>query len=355
MTTMMILVLPIWGCGGSENDVSAANTTMPTPQITITPVDTPQPPERGFYKGFASLLPIDDSFENSHKKAAEHAEFVNIWVGAPDAGYWNLAEYLEGSWGDNFVESFVRENGMVPIINMSFIDKDPATGQLILKIPEGKNYTSLSDPGFREAYKKGAIAAFKTSKSLYFSVGNEVNRWYEQYGANGPNGFEHFVSLYEEIYDAIKKLSPKTQVFCIFAREIVDENREADLSILEMFNPAKLDILAFTSYPFAPQSINKVSDIPDDYYSKALKYLGVNNIPFGFTELTWSTMDFSGGEEAQAKFLADAAGRLTVEQGMNLHLLGWWSLYDLEGDPHGTGLITRDGREKAVYKAWAGL
>ena len=349
LVIVSILSISAGGCGDDE-DASPS-------QSTITPADSPQLPATGFYKGFASLLPIDDSFENSHAKAAEHAKFVNIWVGAPDSGYWNLAEYLEGTWGDNFVGKFVRGNDMFPIINMSFIDKDPATGKLILKVPKGKSYTNLSDPSFRNAYKQGALDAIRVSKPLYFSVGNEVNRWYEQYGANtgDPNGFEHFVSLYEETYDAIKKLSPETKVFCIFAREIVDENREADLSVLKMFNPDKLDILAFTSYPFAPQSINKVSDIPDDYYSRALNYLGVGDKPFGLTELTWSTMDFFGGEASQAKFLADAAGRLTTGQGMNLHLFGWWSLYDPEGDPHGTGLITRDGREKPAYEVWKNL
>ncbi len=352
LVIVMALSISVGGCGDSEDNGDASPS-----QSTITPTDSPQLPDSGFFKGFASLLPIDDSFENSHEKAAEHAEFNNIWVGAPDSGYWNLAEYLEGTWGDNFVGKFVRGNDMFPIINMSFIDKNPTTGLLILKVPKGKNYTSLSDPAFRAAYKQGAIDAVQVSKSLYFSVGNEINRWYEQYGANNgdPNGFEHFVSLYEEIYDAIKELSPETKVFCIFAREIVDENREADLSVLEMFNPDKLDIVAFTSYPFAPQNINKVSDIPDDYYSRALNYLGVSDKLFGITELTWSTMDFFGGESAQAEFLTDAAGRLTAGQGMNLHLLGWWTLYDPEGDPHGTGLITRNGREKPAYEVWKNL
>ena len=122
-----------------------------------------------------------------------------------------------------------------------------------------------------------------------------------------------------------------------------------------MFNPNELDILAFTSYPFAPQNISKVSDIPNDYYSRALDYLGVSDKPFALTELTWSTMDFFGGEAAQAAFLTDVAGRLTTDQGMNLHLLGWWSLYDLEGDPHGTGLITQEGREKPAYNVWKNL
>jgi len=38
----------------------------------------------------------------------------------------------------------------------------------------------------------------EASKPKYLSVGNEVNRWLEAYGLEGPNGFENWVSLYEE-------------------------------------------------------------------------------------------------------------------------------------------------------------
>jgi hypothetical protein len=325
--------------------------------ITITPIDSPQIPDRGFFKGFATILPSNENFDDAYEKASEYAEFVNIWVGSPDVGYWNLAEYLSGWWGNKFVDDLVRGNEMFPIINLSFIDKDPETGLLILKVPGDKEYTNLSDSDFRNAYKKGALDAIKASKPLYLSVGNEVNRWYEQYGVedNDPNGFQHFVSLYEEIYDAVKELSPETIVFCIFSREIVDENREADLKVLEMFNPDKLDVLVFTTYPFALAEINSVFDIPDDYYSRALDRIGVTDKPFGFTELCWSTLEYFGGEPAQAKFLTQAAGRLTTEQGVNLHLFGWFCLIDIDNDPNRTGLITQDGREKAAYQVWKGL
>ncbi|HEY49805.1 MAG TPA: hypothetical protein G4O13_07150 [Dehalococcoidia bacterium] len=330
---------------------------VPEEVTTLTPADPPQIPDRGFFKGFASILPPDGQFDGPYQKASEHAEFVNIWVGAAGYGYWDLADYLAGWWGDQFVERLVRGNGMFPIINLSFIDKDLETGLLILKVPQGMEGATLSDSDFRNAYKQGALDAARASKPLYLSVGNEVNRWYEQYGAEAgdPNGFQHFVSLYEEIYDAVKELSPETNVFCIFSREIVDGLREADLSVVEMFDPEKLDILVFTSYPFAVQGINSPSDVPDDYYSRILDCIGVPDKPFAFTELAWSTLDPFGGEQAQAEFLTDAAGRLTAEQGMNLHLFGWWSLIDLDADPHNTGLIAQDGREKEAYRVWESM
>jgi hypothetical protein len=119
-----------------------------------------------------------------------------------------------------------------------------------------------------------------------------------------------------------------------------------------MFNPEKMDILVFTSYPYAVQGIKRPSDIPDDYYSRALSYLPGK--PFGFSELGWPSIDFFGGEQAQADFIMQMAGRLTREQGIDLHLFGWAWLHDLNENDH-IGLIKREGTEKLAYEAWKTL
>jgi len=324
-------------------------------QTTLTPLDSPNLPSRGYFKGFASILPPDGNFSNAYEEASQTSAFACIWGSGAPGAVWNLGNELAGSWGATFVEGYVRGNQMFPVIQMSFIDKDQ-TG-LILKLPPGIQSATLSDSVWREAYKQAALAAVIASRPLYFSPGNELNRWFEQYGVDqgDPNGFQHFVSLYEEIYTAVKVLSPETRVFPVIAREIVDENREADLSVVDLFDPAKIDILVFTTYAFAVAGITSVSDIPDNYFSKLPAMLSAVNIPFGFTEAAWSTLDAFGGEEGQAAFLTDLAGRLTLDQGVNLHLLGWFVLFDLEDDPHQVGLIARDGREKPAYGIWMNL
>ncbi|MCX8182822.1 MAG: hypothetical protein N3F08_00145 [Crenarchaeota archaeon] len=69
----------------------------------------------------------------------------------------------------------------------------------------------------------------------------------------------------------------------------MSENGEADLSVLRMFNQGKMDLLVFTSYPYAVQGISRPSNIPDDYYSEALGYLPGKL--FGFSELGWPSID----------------------------------------------------------------
>lgn len=189
---------------------------------------------------------------------------------------------------------------MFPIIHLSFISSG-----MSLVTPPGMENATLSDPSWRAAYKRAALDVVQTARPRYLSLGNEVNRWHEKYGEEGPNGFEHYVTLYEEIYNEIKNISHETNVFCVFAREIVSENREADLEVLRLFNPNRVDLLVFTSYPYALGKTNP-SLIPDDYYSKAADYMPEK--PFGFTEIAWASFEALGGEQAQADFIVQATG-----------------------------------------------
>jgi len=342
-----LLIFSLLAIIGSISLSGCLNVDRTEEKNVVTPADSPKIPDRGFFMGILPIPGNGETYEESYFQASQYCEFSPVW-GRPTPFY-NLANDLSSEWGETFVEGYIRGNGMFPIINLSFFDSG-----VNLVTPPGMEGATLSDPEWRNAYKKAAFDVVRASRPLYLSIGNEVNRWYEKYGAEegDPNGFQHYVSLYEEIYDSVKQLSPETKVFCTFAREIVSENREADLNILSLFNGEKIDILVFTSYPYAVQGINNPSDIPNDYYSKALDYLPDN--PFGFSELGWPSMDAFGGEQGQADFIVEASGRLTREQGMNLHLFGWAWLHDLDENDH-IGLIKRDGTEKLAYQVWKDL
>jgi len=315
--------------------------------VAIVPLDSPELPSRGYYMGVLPMPGTDQSFADAYSQVAEHAEFVPVW-GKPSPFY-EMASDLSGSWGTTFVTQYTRGNGMFPLVHFSFIGAG-----ITLTRPPGMDDATLSDAEWRAAYKDAVLDTVRAVKPLYLSVANEVNRWYEEYGADAsdPNGFQHFVSLYEEIYDAVKEVSNKTVVFCVFAREIVSENREADLEVLDMFDAGKMDLLAFTSYVHAVQGINSPSDVPDDYYSRALAHMPGKRM--AFTELGWPSIEFFGGQAGQAEHLADVAGRLTAGQGVELHMLAWAWLHDLDAGDE-TGLIEHDGAEKLAYQTWKAL
>lgn len=318
----------------------------------ITPLDSPSSPiDPGFgERFFMGVLPIPadgQSFDEGYRQAANFAEFVPVW-GRPTPFY-EMAAELSGSWGQLFVEQYVRGNGMFPLIHLSFMGPG-----MTLSSPPNITNPTLSNPQWRQAYKQAALDTVRASRPLFLSLGNEVNRWYETYGAaqEDANGFQHYVSLYEEIYDEVKNLSPGTQVFCTFARELVSANREADMSVIQMFNPDKLDLLMLTSYPHAVQGVNRPSDIPDDYYSRLREYLPDRLI--GFSEVAWPSLEAFGGEQGQADFLAELCGRLTRDRGVELRLLGWSWLHDLD-DSDSIGLICKDSTVKLAYNIWKGI
>lgn len=326
-----------------EADIYVANrkTRSKEEPQTIIPMDNPDLPERGFYLGYLTIPHIGQSFDDAYLNASERIEIVPIW-GAPSAFY-EMPEVLDGSWGDIFVNTLIRGNNLAPLIHMSFIDSG-----MTLKVPPGMEGATLNDSNFRERYIETAVNIVTISRPKFFSLGNEVNRWYEYHGLEGNNSFLNWVSLYEEAYDAVKTLSPETVVFCTFSREMVSELREADLTVLELFNPDKLDMLIFTSYPNAVSTINRPSDIPDDYYKNASDYMPGK--AFGFSKISWpSRMEF-GGEAGQTQFLTDAVSRLTLSNTVDLKLLMWTWNTDLEGDT--SGLITRDGVEKQALELW---
>jgi len=318
--------------------------TLTTEPGKLVPADSLQLPSRGFFMGVLPTTAQGQSFEDAYAQAARYSEFVHVW-GKPTPFY-NLAADLNGSWGQIFVKQLIRGNRMFPIIHLSFIGSG-----VTLVTPPGMENATLSDPAWRSAYKQAVLDVAKATCPLYLSLGNEVNRWYEKYGEDGPNGFINYVSLYEETYDVLKKLSPETKVFCIFAREIVSENREANLEVLRLFNPDKMDLLVFTSYPYALGKTDP-SKIPEDYYLKAANYMPGK--PFGFSEIAWASLDALGGEQAQADFITQATGLLTRDRGINLHLFGWPWLHDLN-ENDAVGLIKFNGAEKLGYNAWKNL
>lgn len=316
-------------------------------ETLIIPEDSPILPSRGFYMGILPTPAQGQSFDSVYQQASQYAEFVPVW-GRPTPFY-NLASELSGTWGQTFVTQYTRNNNMFPIINLSFIGAG-----MTLVSPSNIQNPSLSNLEWRNAYKTSAIEVVKAIKPLYLSLGNEVNRWFETYdtSANNPNGFQNFVSLYNEIYDTLKTICPQLKIFCTFAREIVSEYREADLNVLKMFNVDKLDLLVFTSYPHSVQTINHPSDIPNNYYSKIESIIPGKQ--FGFSEIAWPSMPQFGGDSAQAEFLTLASNQLTRAQGINLHLFGWAWLHDIDTNDY-IGLIKRDGTEKLAYSVWKNL
>jgi hypothetical protein len=354
--TILASVMVLWLILGCSNPES------PDDDGIVVPIDSPALPDRGFFMG---ILPIPGDYHDlavAYSLASETVEFAPVWpanVGA--SAFWDFPDMLAGATGEICIDGLIRNNEIFPLIQFSFIDKDTLTDELLIKAPDNMPDASLADSNWRELYKHSILDAVRAARPKYISLGNEVNRWYEQYGygTDNPNDFGNYISLYEDIYDSVKVLSPEVVTFCTFSREIVDELRQADMNVIDLFDQSKLDILMLTSYPYSVRKddtgnplehpFNRPADIPDDYYSSVSAHLP--GTPFGFSEITWTSAEFYGGEQGQADFLSELTTRLTEGQRLNLYMLGWNWLHDLNA-ADSTGLIARDGTWKQAYRTW---
>ncbi len=310
-------------------------------RFPIKPIDNIVKPSGWFLVGILPNPYQGVSFDSIYKYASSFTHIVPVW-GRPSPFY-KMPEDLSGWWGDYFVKSLIRANNMVPLIHFNFYGEDI----VLISPPEISNPT-LANSQWRKAYQEAILDVLIEIKPKYISIGNEVNKWLEKYGYDGDNGFNNWVTLYEEIYDTIKKLSPDSKIFCTFAREIVKENREADLSFLSHFDPNKIDIIVFTSYPYSVNTINSPTDIPQDYYSKVLNYL---NKPVGFSEISWPSRPQLGGEAGESLFI-----HLIPEliSNMEIEFVMWPWLCDLDPNDY-TGLKRYDGTEKPGFREWKNL
>jgi len=76
---------------------------------------------------------------------------------------------------------------------------------------------NLSNPEFRRLYLSEAVKIAEKFSPEYFVVAIEVNIYY----MFERDDFENFLTLYFEIYDTVKTVSPDTLVFVSFNLELM--------------------------------------------------------------------------------------------------------------------------------------
>lgn len=209
------------------------------------PADRPIPSLRSFCVGILLTPSGGDLFADAHKRASALAEFVPV-CGRP-IPFYQLVQELLGSWGHTFVEQYIRGNGMFSIINRSFIGAD-----MTLAAPPSIQGAKLENPEWCKAHMQAALDIVRAVKPLYLSLGNEVNRGYERYGASDGDPMDSgTTSLYTmKCMTAPKNHCHKPWRFASLRGNSVRELKSQPW-VIKMFNRDRLDMLIFTSYLYA--------------------------------------------------------------------------------------------------------
>jgi len=204
-------------------------------------------------------------------------------------------------------------------------------------------------------YKLSAIDFAQKNQPKYLGIGIEVNILAEIL----PQDFETYVTLYNEVYDAIKNVSPNTQVFPIFQLErmkglkggLFGGENDPTQSEWELVSRFKHDLVAFTTYPFLVYK--NPSEIPLDYYADVDKRFSE---PIAFVEVGWpGDMKIQGWESnstEQAEFIKVF---LNQTHDRNIEFAIWSFMYDQNYQkPFDTiGLFSKEGNQRPGYDLWS--
>jgi len=317
---VLIFVVILGGCSNLES-LQQSNNVQGDNEETKT----------GLLKG-VSVSP--KSFEGDDFKdfleRVKDTQDVLLW-----AGDW--IEIHEGKAPITFSE-LAQQYDYVPFIEVGHYIQE--TGALFRPLDESN----------QQIYFDSTIEFVKQYKPKYFGMEVEINIFAEK----NPDGFEEFVPFYNNVYDAVKQVSPGTMVFTVFQLEKMKGlslwEMEEGKPQWEMLDRFKTDLAAFTTYPGL--FYRDVSDIPEDHYSEIQTH---TTKPIAFTEIGWhsgaSITGWESSEGEQAEFI-----RTFFELTSDLDLeIGVWSfMYDIGTiEPFNTmGLITREDVEKNAWWEW---
>jgi len=327
-----------------ENETGEINETEAEPSGPYSNYTLPIE-ERSFYLGVLPSPKTDPTttYDNTiaaYEETAELAEVSMVWISPSGIGQYEKLK-------QNQAITAVRVYGLKPIVTLQFWGLEQNENQtyvVVVKAPE--NVTPLlSDEDFRRLWVEEARKIAEEYHPEYFSMGNEVNDFFYHY----PNSFDDYLSLCNETYSEIKKVSPDTKVMVVFSYNHMIENQQQEM--ITDFEDV-VDIIGFTTYPW--KYYDNPEELPDDYYTDIEKY---TDKPIAFTEIGWaSAHEVNTSEEEQAEYLVKF---LELTKDMNIEMVNWLFLHYMQLTDHAftseTGTVSlknANGSKKEVYDVW---
>jgi len=294
LIALLVIALVSLACGES-----GPVTPFPTPQNSV--FDS----GRTAYGFFPSPPEVSlDSFFKLYKDLGQHADFVLIQQNDP----WQ--DFVDGVDGDSKTRTdLINQVKLARQNHLEYVFVVDALNGLnrrdFIGLPAGWE-ASFANPNVRASYKNYTLWIVRQFHPRYLGLASEINTYMDAHPDDVPN----FISLYNEIYAAVKAEAPTTQIFVTFQWEDLNnlfgqnepghQTGKINWDEIEAFEP-NLDLWVISSYPFA--AFKSGAEIPADYYSPLLtrtsKPLAVAE--GGYTSK--SVGPFSGTPEDQVAYL----------------------------------------------------
>ncbi|MCA9738272.1 MAG: hypothetical protein R3E98_02890 [Gemmatimonadota bacterium] len=279
-----------------------------------------------------------------------------------------------GPWRDDLVGG--TDAGQIPAGHDAVLKRAAAHGYRPVLVfgwrSEGGNFLSLpghpandwTNTDAAQAFQAMVVDVARTWTPPFLFLGNESDFYY----AEDPVDYARWVAAYEQMYDAIKAVSPGTRVGPVFNFEHLagagglNGWSTSNWGALDAHGGDHMDVVGLTLYPFFGHA--RASELPGDYLSPLLSRL--NGIPLAITETGWPAEDLVGGapwetgEDQQVAFL----GRLdSLLSGVQVDLINWLFLHPMTLDANAPiahkvfgsiSLRTATGAKRPVYDLFTG-
>ena len=260
-----ILALAALACG-QPSQPSLPTTPVPTPVNSVFNSGRtgygffPTPPE----VSLESVLKI-------YKDIGSHADFVLLQQNTPWQDFVNSVDGTSQSRTDIINQvTLARQNNLEYVFVI-----DPLNGlnrREFKGLPFGWD-ASFKDPKVRAAHKNFALWVVRQFHPHYLGLASEINTYMDTH----PDDAQNFISLYNEIYAAVKAEAPDTKIFVTFQWDEINNlipqvangrpRLQPNWDQIEAFEP-NLDIWAISTYPFVV--FKSGTDIPSNYYTPLL-------------------------------------------------------------------------------------
>jgi hypothetical protein len=314
---------------------------------------------RPFLMGVSSVprIPTDDAYKEAFELAGKAGDLVLVQRAPP----WD--EFVPGGTVSDRTQRLTRlERDLAQKYGLKlFLAVDPTDPEdrgRLAGLPDDLRGADFSDGRVRSAFISYAKYLALNYKPAYMALGVEVDMYFNR---RGDAAFRTFQSLYFQAYDAVKSVSPSTQVFPTFQYEDMQAllsvgpvSAQPAWSLVNRFVP-KIDALAVSSFPgFVYASPDKV---PEGYLDQLKARF---QLPLVVASTGWSSGlpggDAVSGEGEQAAFLTST---LAAAERLGASVVVWYLGRDVEPpvsegfQPLATsGLLRADGGAKLAWAVW---
>ena len=207
-----------------------------------------------------------------YTELGKYADFILFQNNVPWEEFVNAVDGDGKIRVDNINQAkLARQNGMDYVFVVDGLNG--LNRREFFHLPAGWD-ANFANPNVRAAYKNYTLWVVREFHPRYLGLASEINTYMDAY----PDDAQNFISLYNEIYGAVKSEAPETQIFVSFQWDDLnnmfpqpEEGNRQKLSPnwdqIEAFEP-NLDLWVISSYPYFV--FPSGAEIPADYYSRLL-------------------------------------------------------------------------------------